>query len=197
MKKIALISGITGQDGAYLAEFLLKKAKKEAAKNDTNYLISYYSIPEYSELTLQFTKNKARQFYESGFTIRGWGRELLLRKLGEEEADRVFPQMRGQVIKDGKTTKLIEKIALELIEMKNWTTETEILTYLLEEADENKTMCEKRVKRVVPEMLDKYGLRKVRLNKKLKEELNVTTEHYPNIIYREVLDKAVCVEVNK
>ena len=27
MKK-ALITGITGQDGAYLAEFLLKKAKK-------------------------------------------------------------------------------------------------------------------------------------------------------------------------
>ena len=25
MKKIALITGITGQDGAYLAEFLLKK----------------------------------------------------------------------------------------------------------------------------------------------------------------------------
>ena len=26
--KIALITGITGQDGAYLAEFLLKKATK-------------------------------------------------------------------------------------------------------------------------------------------------------------------------
>jgi len=25
MKKVALITGITGQDGAYLAEFLLKK----------------------------------------------------------------------------------------------------------------------------------------------------------------------------
>ena len=25
MKKIALITGVTGQDGAYLAEFLLKK----------------------------------------------------------------------------------------------------------------------------------------------------------------------------
>jgi len=26
MKKVALITGVTGQDGAYLAEFLLKKA---------------------------------------------------------------------------------------------------------------------------------------------------------------------------
>jgi len=27
-KKVALITGITGQDGSYLAEFLLKKAMK-------------------------------------------------------------------------------------------------------------------------------------------------------------------------
>ena len=31
MKKSALITGITGQDGSYLAEFLLKKATKYMA----------------------------------------------------------------------------------------------------------------------------------------------------------------------
>jgi hypothetical protein len=31
MKKIALITGITGQDGSYLAEFLLKKKTNECS----------------------------------------------------------------------------------------------------------------------------------------------------------------------
>ena len=35
MKKIALITGVTGQDGSYLAEFLLKK------RNDCNADICY------------------------------------------------------------------------------------------------------------------------------------------------------------
>jgi len=32
MSKVALITGITGQDGSYLAEFLLKKHRKKTTK---------------------------------------------------------------------------------------------------------------------------------------------------------------------
>ena len=34
MRKVALITGITGQDGSYLAEFLLKKCIKLIVKSD-------------------------------------------------------------------------------------------------------------------------------------------------------------------
>ena len=40
MKKVALITGITGQDGAYLSEFLLKKNYiVHGIKDDLHYLI--------------------------------------------------------------------------------------------------------------------------------------------------------------
>ena len=40
MKKIALITGITGQDGSYLTEFLLKKIMKcTESKEDLAHLI--------------------------------------------------------------------------------------------------------------------------------------------------------------
>ena len=39
-KKVALLTGITGQDGAYLAEFLLNKdIKFMASKDDHHHLI--------------------------------------------------------------------------------------------------------------------------------------------------------------
>lgn len=40
MKKVALITGITGQDGSYLAEFLLKKAMLfMVSKEEVRFLI--------------------------------------------------------------------------------------------------------------------------------------------------------------
>ncbi|QHA92253.1 hypothetical protein [Bacillus sp. N1-1] len=168
-----------------IPDFLLKNSKHEAAKKKRHHIVSYYSIPQYEELALQFCKNKVKEFKESEFTMRGWGRELILRKLGEEEANRVFPQMQGKKIHESEITKLIEEITLSLIKEKEWTTESEVLDHLLYETSEKKTLCKKKIKRIVPEMLDKYGLTKKKLNKALKDELNVTLENYPNIIYRE------------
>jgi GDPmannose 4,6-dehydratase len=54
-KKIALITGVTGQDGAYLAEFLLKKGyevhgiKRRASSFNTNRVDHLYQDPHESE----------------------------------------------------------------------------------------------------------------------------------------------------
>jgi len=51
MKKVALITGITGQDGAYLAELLLKKGyivhgiKRRASSFNTNRIDHLYQDP--------------------------------------------------------------------------------------------------------------------------------------------------------
>ena len=34
MQKVALITGITGQDGSYLAEFLLKKLREKSIRTN-------------------------------------------------------------------------------------------------------------------------------------------------------------------
>ena len=48
MAKVALITGITGQDGAYLAEFLLKKGyevlKGQSRHRPTIYLLIAYIL---------------------------------------------------------------------------------------------------------------------------------------------------------
>ena len=49
MKKIALVTGITGQDGAYLTDFLLKKnyivhGVKRRASTVNNYRMTIYII---------------------------------------------------------------------------------------------------------------------------------------------------------
>ena len=54
MKKIALITGVTGQDGAYLAEFLLKKdyivhgVKRRASLFNTDRIDHLYQAPDVS-----------------------------------------------------------------------------------------------------------------------------------------------------
>ena len=51
MKKIALITGITGQDGSYLAEFLLKKnylvhgIKRKSSQFNTQLIDNIYEDP--------------------------------------------------------------------------------------------------------------------------------------------------------
>ena len=58
MKKVALITGITGQDGAYLAEFLLKKGyevhgiKRRASSFNTDRIDHLYQDPHVSQRNL-------------------------------------------------------------------------------------------------------------------------------------------------
>ncbi len=161
---------------------ILSKAKQEAAKKKQYHLVNYYSVPAYGEETFQFTKTKIKEYKELGFTKRGWGRELLLRTLGEEEANRVFPQMRGKKIpeQNHELTSQIENMALMLINHKGFATEQEILFFLIEKYGK-KSLYEKQLKRTMPDLLSKYGLSKRRLNKELKIKFNITSKGYPFI----------------
>jgi hypothetical protein len=165
---------------------ILSKAKQEAAKKKQHHLVSFYSISSYDEETFQFTKAKIKEYKELGFTMRGWGRELLLRTLGEEECNRVFPQMSGKKIpeQNHEMTSHIEHMALWLINHKGFTTEQEILFNLVQNYGK-KSLYEKQIKRIVPDLLSKYGLCKRRLNKELKEQLIIEDMvGYPTILYK-------------
>ena len=62
MKKIALIFGITGQDGSYLAEFLLKKkyivhgVKRRSSSFNTARIDHIYKDPHEKNKNLQHIK---------------------------------------------------------------------------------------------------------------------------------------------
>ncbi len=60
-KKVALITGITGQDGSYLAEFLLKKGyevhgmKRRASLFNTDRIDHLYQDPHEENVNLTLT----------------------------------------------------------------------------------------------------------------------------------------------
>ena len=61
MKKVALIFGITGQDGSYLAEFLLKKkyivhgVKRRSSSINTGRIDHIYQDPHFKKKNVYFT----------------------------------------------------------------------------------------------------------------------------------------------
>lgn len=169
-----------------IPDFLLKKAKSEAAKKRQQHLVGYYSIPPYGEETFTFTNEKISEYRRLGFTMRGWSRELVLRTLGEDEANRVFPQMQGKKLpeRNNELTSQIEKVTIRLVDSKGFTSEKEILHYLIQEHGKQ-SVYEKQIKHTVPDLLNKYCLKRKRLNKALKEHLGIKGMcGYPIVIYK-------------
>jgi hypothetical protein len=172
-----------------IPDILLKEAKKELVKNKAKLgskglkLTSFFEIPSYSDSTLTFGEQKAVEFKDKHLTMGGMSYEMLFRSCGENEANRVYPQMKGKKLSkvSEESSELIEDVTLNMIGDKGWTTEQEIL----EHVELRKCYKKKQIKRMLGEMLEKYGLMRLRLNKELKKRLNVDVDGYPFVIYRE------------
>jgi hypothetical protein len=165
---------------------LLVKARDSARLNNLPKIVTYYSIPIYEDYLIEFASSKAIEYKEQGFNFMAFGREMLYRALGEKEAGRVFPHERGKKLSETSSdnSMMVEKMILYLIDLKGWTDEREILMNLDKQNgkhNHNKLL----LKRILPEVLDKYGLIKRRLNKQLKEDLQIKIKGYPNIIVLE------------
>lgn len=172
------------------AEEELRKNKERFKSDDVN-MVSFFYIPSFSRKTLEFGENKAIEFKEKNFTMRGWSREMLLRGLGEEEADRVYPQMSGRIIskKSYSSASLIENVVLRAIEGKGWVTERYVVNTVIKNYKTGKTYTEKQIKRIMAEMLDKYDIKRERLSGELREKFGISKKDVkgnPNIFYREL-----------
>ena len=170
-----------------IPESMLKTALALAKIHDRKYRTSYYSIPSYCFSVLSFANEKALSFKEKKGTITGWTREMILRLYGEEEADRVFPQKKGEKIPElnQKVSLEMEIIALHLIDDKGWTTEAEILSHIKLYFRGKERFKQKQIKRIIGEFLDKYLLLRVRVTKELKEKFSLDFKGYPYIIIKE------------
>jgi hypothetical protein len=151
--------------------------------------VNFYNVPSYSENTLTFSEQKSLEFKEKGFTMRGWSREMILRSLGEDEANRVFPQMKGTEISqlNDNTTYEIEQVLLKLIEENGYTTEKEVIdnSHLnFKNKYIEKEYKQTQFKKAIPEIIDKYDLKRVRVDKLLKEKYKIKGNGYPFIIIK-------------
>ncbi|MFP3472724.1 hypothetical protein R0J90_21970, partial [Micrococcus sp. SIMBA_144] len=79
-----------------------------------------------------FAQQKAKDFNDHGFTVKAFGREMIFRAFGEEEANRVYPQERGKGLSEASKgyATIIESVILSLLRNKEWTTGNEIVLAL-------------------------------------------------------------------
>lgn len=178
----AFLELINKLDEKDIPEYLLNKAKHEAAKKKQRYLVSYYSLPSYNDQQLNTAEDLAKLFKEKNMTMKGWSRELLLRTFGQQMADKVYPQFKQVKISESsfKFEKDFVNVLFKLLDKQGYATEKQCLALLKGYKELNHT----KIKRILQDILDKYNLQRLRANKIIKEQYKITGTGYPFIIVR-------------
>ncbi|MET3210066.1 UNVERIFIED_CONTAM: hypothetical protein ABIC26_003014 [Paenibacillus sp. PvR008] len=172
---------------------LKKKAVEFQLKNHYKYQKNFYSFPSYTIGVRRSAEQRAVEWKEKGYTKKELTREMIYRGHGEEVADKVYPQMKGEKFSETNVAVANElvKIGLSLIEQKGWTTEKEIQENLHLLWKGQSIYKAGMMKTIRAEFLDSYGLVKKKLNKELSERLDIDVPTngkgnpcYPQIIYK-------------
>lgn len=156
----------------------LKKAKQISAKYGFKKIVNFYQIEEYGFTTLEGSEKIAATLLDNNMTLKGLSREYILRTFGVDLADKVYPQFKfenrqGTSAKSDYLTGEIALVVLETIKDQGYIFERDV--------NLNGTIGI-QWKKSIQEILDSYGLRRVKLNKELKEKYGIKTNGYPCII---------------
>ena len=156
----------------------LKKAKQISAKYGFKKIVNFYQIEEYGFTTLEDSEKIAATLLDNNMTLKGLSREYILRTFGVDLADKVYPQFKfenrqGTSAKSDYLTGEIALVVLETIKDQGYIFERDV--------NLNGTIGI-QWKKSIQEILDSYGLRRVKLNKELKEKYGIKTNGYPCII---------------
>ncbi len=184
----ALLNMIEKLPAETIPEKELNKAKHIAAKYGFKKLTNFYSFPEYGVLQFENSEEIAKTLKANNITLKGLGREYVLRTFGTDVADKVYPQYkfenkRGTSKASDQRTLDISECMLYLVDKHGYTTEKDIV-YLLGKKYRYET-TEIQIKKSLQEILLSYGLKRIRANKDIKEQYNIGGNGYPFIIVRE------------
>lgn len=130
----------------------------------------------------------AKTLKQNNITLKGLSREYILRTFGVKLADEVYPQYihenaKGTSHKSDEHTSHIVECVFYLIEKKQYATEKDIVKLLGSKYQYQAT--EIQIKKSLQEILDGYGLQRVRANKELKQQYDITGNGYPFIIIKD------------
>ena len=155
--------------------------KAEEYKKD-KYITSYYSIPSYCFDKMQNINTKAKLYKEKNMTMTGFSRELLIRSLSENEANKVYVQQKDEKLSEAsqKFAEKATKIIFQLIQVQGYCTEEQIIKQIRGRKEDKKV----KLKRCLQEILESYNLKRVKANKELKEKYGITTKGYPFLIVK-------------
>ncbi|QSF43284.1 hypothetical protein [Paenibacillus tianjinensis] len=117
-----------------LPEAYTKRAIQESQKNGKKRLITFYSLHSFDANYMLDIEELAKQFKQLGMTVTNFDRQMVIKTLGKEEADRVFPERKEEQLSDinERTCLLLEESLTALLNDRGWTTEERIInnTYL-------------------------------------------------------------------
>lgn len=181
-------------DNDQIPKELLKNALKYTNGNKNR--ANFYAIPSWVIQQLSTIENNGVRWKEKGYRIAGVSFDMFYRSEGFEVAASIYPQYKkkkneyGEIV-DRSTTKAsdertlkISEIILQCIQRKGYCTEKEVV-YILGNKYRYE-VTETQIKRSLNEIMDLYGLKKIKANKALKEQYHIKSDGYPNIIIEDV-----------
>lgn len=177
-------------------ELLFKAIKYSGTDKRTGKHVNFYAIPSWVIQQLSTIENNGVRWKEKGYRIAGVSFDMFYRSEGFDVAASIYPQYKkkkneyGEIV-DRSTTKAsdertlkISEIILQCIQRKGYCTEKEVV-YILGNKYRYE-VTETQIKRSLNEIMDLYGLKKVKANKVLKEQYHIKSDGYPNIIIEDV-----------
>jgi len=165
----------------------LNEAKHIAALYHQKKLTGFYSFEEYGINSLKDSENIAKTLKANNITLKGLGREYILRTFGVDLANKCYPQYRfensqGTSKKSDERTSQIVECLFYCIEQKGYATEKDVV-YLLGDKYKYQT-TEIQIKKSLQEILVSYDLKRIRANKDTKQLYHVECNGYPFIIIK-------------
>ena len=177
-------------------ELLFKAIKYSGTDKRQGNHVSFYAIPSWVIQQLSTIENNGVRWKEKGYRIAGVSFDMFYRSEGFDVAASMYPQYKkkkneyGEIV-DRTTTKAsdertlkISEVILQCIQRKGYCTEKEVV-YILGNKYRYE-VTETQIKRCLNEIMDLYGLKKVKANKALKEQYHIKSDGYPNIIIEDV-----------
>ena len=177
-------------------ELLFKAIKYSGTDKRTGKHVNFYAIPSWVIQQLSTIENNGVRWKGKGYRIAGVSFDMFYRSEGFDVAASIYPQYKkkkdeyGEIVgrtttkaSDERTLKISEVI-LQCIQRKGYCTEKEVV-YILGNKYRYE-VTETQIKRSLNEIMDSYGLKKVKANKVLKEQYHIKSNGYPNIIIEDV-----------
>ncbi|WP_270816310.1 hypothetical protein [Hungatella effluvii] len=179
-------------DDSNIPKELLAKAinhqKCNGQKNHTN----FYAIPSWVIQQLRTIEDNGNRWKDKGYRIDGVSFDMFYRTEGFDVAASLYPQYKkkknenGEIVdrtttqaSDERTMRIAEVI-LECVQNNGYCTEREVVCIL--GSHYKYEVTEIQIKRCLNEIMDLYGLKKVKASKTLKEKFSIQLDGYPNII---------------
>lgn len=177
-------------------ELLFKAIKYSGTDKRCGKHVNFHTIPSWVIKQLNVIENKGIRWKDKGYRIGGVSFDMFYRTEGFDVAANLYPQYKkrkneyGEIVNRTTTqvsnerTMKISDVILQCIQSKGYCTEKEVV-YILGNKYRYE-VTETQIRRSLNEIMDSYGLKKVKANKELKEQFKIKSDGYPNIIIEDI-----------